>query len=113
MLNENDLIKLTPYLDGVVNIEVKKQKAGREVMLEYSDGRKLVGNLDSSVFSLQPLTGLSSIASYFARGKYGNNSWRGNCSGLLIKDLLEHYKPDTFGDLAVGVQAHRLRWLKT
>lgn len=102
MLNENDLIKLTPYLDGVVNIEVKKQKAGREVMLEYSDGRKLVGNLDSSVFSLQPLTGLSSIASYFARGKYGNNSWRGNCSGLLIKDLLEHYKPDTFGDLAVG-----------
>ena len=62
----------------------------------------MVGNLDAPGFKLHQLTGLTSIASYFARGKYGSNSWRGNCSGLLIKDLLEYYKPDTFGDLAVG-----------
>ena len=105
MLNQSDLNKLAPYLSKgqVVNIEVKDRgRKGREVLLEYSDGQKLVGDLNQENFQLQPLKGLTSIASYFARGKYGSNSWRGNCSGLLIRDLLEHYKPDTFGDLAVG-----------
>lgn len=106
MLKEKDLKVLCPYLnDGVVvNIEVKDRgvRKGREVLLEYDDGRKLVGNLDSPKFQMQPLTGITSIASYFARGKYGSNSWRGNCSGFLIKDLLNFYKPDVFGDLAVG-----------
>jgi hypothetical protein len=36
---------------------------------------------------------LTSVVSYPDRGKYGNNKWRGNCSGYLIKDLLEWYKP--------------------
>lgn len=105
MLNATDLTKLRPYLcEGkVVNIEVKDRgRKGREVQLEYEDGRKLVGDLNQLSFRMQPLKGLTSIASYFARGKYGSNSWRGNCSGLLIRDLLQHYKPDTFGDLAVG-----------
>ena len=105
MLNENDLKKLESYLKSgsVVNIEVKSRgRKGREVLLEYSDGRKLVGNLDENSFHMTELTGLTSIASYFARGKYGDNSWRGNCSGLLIRDLLRYYKPDTFADLAVG-----------
>lgn len=103
VLNERDLKNLTPYLNDVVNIEVKgRGRKGREVLLEYSSGKKLVGNLNHPSFRPVELKGLTSIASYFARGKYGSNSWRGNCSGLLIKDLLEHYKPDTFGDLAVG-----------
>lgn len=105
MLNQADLHKLAPYLSmgQVVNIEVKDRgRKGREVLLEYSDGQKLVGDLNQTNLRLQPLKGLTSITSYFARGKYGNNLWRGNCSGLLIRDLLEHYKPDTFGDLAVG-----------
>lgn len=105
MLNEKDLAKLAPYIgEGkVVNMEVKDRgRKGREVLLEYDDGRKLVGNLNQDKFRMQPLTGLTSIASYFARGKYGSNAWRGNCSGLLIKDLLEFYKPEIFGDLAVG-----------
>lgn len=105
MMNESDIKKLAPYLaEGkVVNMEVKDRgKKGREVLLEYEDGRKLVGDLNASQFRMQPLTGLTSIASYFARGKYGSNAWRGNCSGLLIRDLLNFYKPDVFGDLAVG-----------
>ena len=105
MLKQSDFAKIAPYLSEgkVVNMEVKDRgRKGREILLEYEDGRKLVGNLDAPDFKLQQLTGLTSIASYFARGKYGSNSWRGNCSGLLIKDLLEYYKPDTFGDLAVG-----------
>ena len=47
MLNTVDLTKLSPYLsDGkVVNIEVKDRgRKGREVLLEYEDGRKLVGD---------------------------------------------------------------------
>ena len=91
MLNQSDLNKLAPYLSKgqVVNIEVKDRgRKGREVLLEYSDGQKLVGDLNQENFQLQPLKGLTSIASYFARGKYGSNSWRGNCSGLLIRDLL-------------------------
>ena len=105
MLNDVDLKKLTPYFSEgkVVNIDVKDRgKKGREVLLEYDDGRKMVGDLNANPFHMQPLTGMTSIASYFARGKYGSNAWRGNCSGLLIKDLLNHYQPDTFGDLAVG-----------
>lgn len=104
MIGEKDLKLIAPYLmEGkVVNIEVKNQIRGREILLEFEDGRKMVGNMDIKPFVMKELKGITSIASYFARGKYGSNKWRGNCSGLLIKDLLQHYKPDTFGDLAVG-----------
>lgn len=105
MLNAKDIAKLTPFLaeKSVVNLEIKDRgHKGREVLLEYDDGQKLVGNLDEAKLKMQELTGLTSIVSYFARGKYGSNTWRGNCSGLLIKDLLRYYKPGMFGDLAVG-----------
>lgn len=108
MLSEKDIQKIAPYLaDGkVVNLEVKKYiRQGQEIrniLIEFEDGRKMVGDLNASPFTLDELKGMTSIASYFARGKYGSNTWRGNCSGLLIKDLLQHYQPDVFGDLAVG-----------
>ena len=109
MITENDLAKIAPYMDTarygkVVNMECKDHRGRRELMLEYESGVKLVGDLNQpeGTFRMQELTGLTSIASYFARGKYGSNQWRGNCSGLLIRDLLNFYKPDTFGDLAVG-----------
>lgn len=104
MLNSSDLNKIAPYIkEGtVVNLEIKTYKHGRELLLEYEGGRKLVGNLDSPNFKMQELEGMTSIVSYFARGKYGSSSWRGNCSGLLIRDLLTYYEPAVFGDLAVG-----------
>ena len=105
MLTNNDLAKLSPYLNAgkVVNIEVKDRgRKGREVLLEYEDGRKMFGDLNAASFKMEEMKGITSIASYFARGKYGSNSWRGNCSGLLIRDLLQFYKPRTFADLAVG-----------
>lgn len=105
MLNQNDLGKLAPWLtkNKVVNLEVKDRgRKGREILIEYDDGTKMTGNLDAPNFTMRPMTGLTSIVSYFARGKYGSNAWRGNCSGLLIRDLLNYYRPDTFGDLAVG-----------
>lgn len=45
---------------------------------------------------------LTSVVSYPNRGNYGDNQWRGNCSGLLIKDLLEWYKPKKAFDPMVG-----------
>ena len=36
---------------------------------------------------------MKSVVSYPWRGKFGNWKYRGNCSGLLVKDLLEHFKP--------------------
>ena len=37
-------------------------------MLEYQSGRKLVGNLDNNPFIMNEVKGITSIASYFARG---------------------------------------------
>lgn len=44
----------------------------------------------------------SSIVSYPERGHYGNNKYRGNCSGKLIEDLLLHYKPKRFLECFAG-----------
>ena len=104
-LTQNDLLKIYPYLNNknVVNIEIKDfNKKGREILLEYDDGTKMAGNLDKDIFTMSEVKGLTSVVSNFARGKYGSSGYRGNCSGLLIKDLLNYYKPDTFSDLAVG-----------
>lgn len=38
-------------------------------------------------------TALTTVVSYPERGPYGDSSFRGNCSGLLIKDLFQYYKP--------------------
>jgi hypothetical protein len=39
---------------------------------------------------------MNSVLSYPNRGPFGQSSYRGNCSGYIIKDLIEHYtKPNT------------------
>lgn len=38
---------------------------------------------------------MQSVISYKERGKYGNSLYRGNCSGYVIKDLIEHFYPDS------------------
>lgn len=45
---------------------------------------------------------MESIVSYPDRGQYGRNSYRGNCSGLLIKDLIKQYKLQGLSDFMVG-----------
>ena len=44
----------------------------------------------------------SSIVSYPDRGPYGKSNWRGNTSGYIIKDLLEHFSPKLFVDVCEG-----------
>jgi len=45
---------------------------------------------------------LSSILSYPERGPWGDASYPGNCSGHIIKRLLEYYEPRIFVDPAEG-----------
>ena len=40
-----------------------------------------------------PVPGLTSIHATPGRGPYGDPRYRGNCSGLLIRDLLRFYRP--------------------
>lgn len=45
---------------------------------------------------------MESIVSYPVRGDYGHNTYRGNCSGLLIKDLIKQYRLQGLSDFMVG-----------
>jgi len=38
---------------------------------------------------------MHSIISYPERGHWGNSSYRGNCSGHVIKDLIQHFYPNS------------------
>jgi hypothetical protein len=44
----------------------------------------------------------SSVVSYPDRGKWGNNKYRGNCTGHIIKDLIEQYNPESFVEVFSG-----------
>ena len=47
----------------------------------------------------------SSVCSYPERGKYGNNRYRGNCTGKIIGDFIATYHRDTqalFADPSIG-----------
>lgn len=59
---------------------------------------------------------MNTIVSYPDRGEYGKSSYRGNCSGLLIEDLIKQYKLESLSDFMVGsgttedvVRKHDLR----
>jgi|SRR5699024_2097691 len=45
---------------------------------------------------------MNSILSYPSRGPYGDSNYRGNCSGYLIKDLLNLYTPKNFLECFAG-----------
>lgn len=45
---------------------------------------------------------MESIVSYPDRGSYGKNNYRGNCSGLLIKDIIQQYCLKGLSDFMVG-----------
>ena len=45
---------------------------------------------------------MKSVMSFPERGKWGKSSWRGNCSGHVQKELIEHYRPKLFVDVCEG-----------
>lgn len=44
----------------------------------------------------------TSVVSYPDRGHWGNNKYRGNCTGHIIKDLIEFYEPKLFVEVFAG-----------
>lgn len=42
----------------------------------------------------------TSVCSYPARGSWGNNKYRGNCTGYIVKDFIESYRRDQNGLVA-------------
>jgi hypothetical protein len=49
-----------------------------------------------------PVPWLTSVHATEGRGPYGDSSYRGNCSGLLIRDLLLYFKPQRVFDPMCG-----------
>jgi len=50
----------------------------------------------------------SSVVSYPDRdNRFGNNKYRGNCSGLMIKDIINFFKPKLFVDACEGGKTSR------
>ncbi len=45
---------------------------------------------------------MKSVVSYPDRGRFGNNKYRGNCSGRLIEDLIDQYNIQYMSDYMVG-----------
>jgi len=45
---------------------------------------------------------LTTVVSYPERGPFGDHKFRGNCSGYLVKDLVEYFEPKTLLDPMEG-----------
>jgi hypothetical protein len=45
---------------------------------------------------------MKSVVSYPDRGQWGKSSWRGNTSGHIIVDMIEHFQPKLFVDACEG-----------
>lgn len=45
---------------------------------------------------------MKSVMSFPNRGSWGNSSWRGNTSGHVIKELINHFNPKLFVDACEG-----------
>jgi len=45
---------------------------------------------------------MKSVVKYKNRGKWGDNKYRGNCTGHLFIDLIEHFQPKLFVDACMG-----------
>ena len=41
---------------------------------------------------------MKSVMSFPERGNYGKSNWRGNTSGYVIKELIQHFDPKIFVD---------------
>ncbi len=58
--------------------------------------------LPESPKTTSPVPELTSLHTKAGRGNYGDARFRGNCSGLLIRDLLRYYQPGAVLDPMTG-----------
>ena len=50
---------------------------------------------------------MRSVISFPDRGPWGDSRWRGNCSGHVINELIDHFKPSLFVDVCEGGKTSR------
>ena len=53
---------------------------------------------------------MQSIVSYKNRGKYGDSQYRGNCSGYVIKDLIQQFYNNSKPRKFIEVFSRRRNW---
>ncbi len=65
-------------------------------------GERVYAPLPQTPTTASPVPQLTSIHATDGRGEYGSAEFRGNCSGLLVRDLLMFYKPNCVLDPMSG-----------
>ena len=70
----------------------RRQDSNKEILVRLPQAPK----------TASPVPWLTSIHATEGRGPYGDSRYRGNCSGLLIRDLLLYYQPATVLDPMSG-----------
>lgn len=68
----------------------------------YLDSSSHIVRLPQAPRTASPVPWLTSIHATEGRGPYGDNGYRGNCSGLLIRDLLKYFRPKRVFDPMTG-----------
>ena len=58
--------------------------------------------LPAAPSTASPVPWLTSLHAREGRGSFGDPRYRGNCSGLLIEDLLRYYQPKSVFDPMAG-----------
>lgn len=76
-----------------VNVIIKKNTLGKACTIEV---------LLCMLFFHLEVKMITSLLSFPTRGRWGDAKYKGNCSGFIIKSLLEHYKPKSFLEVFAG-----------
>lgn len=87
---------LTPTMGENMRITNK-----RSIALNPDMPRRFV-TLPQAPETASPVPWLTSLHATEGRGDFGDASYRGNCSGLIIEDLLRYYQPKTVLDPMAG-----------
>ena len=66
------------------------------------EGSRLYAQLPTIPRTPSPVPWLTSLHATEGRGAYGHSAFRGNCSGLLIHDLLRFFRPRRVLDPMTG-----------
>jgi len=92
---------LRDYFSGMSLREVaKKHEVGKttveRALREYNERKDLISR------HLKSRGHLKSIVEYEERGPWGDNKFRGNCSGYLLVDLIDYFEPKSVLDPMEG-----------
>jgi hypothetical protein len=80
---------IDPFYSACLNLTA----SSRPLKSEQSD-KPVYVRLPRAPITGSPVPHLTSLYHFHRTGEYGDRKWPGNCGGMLIKDLLNYFKPD-------------------